>query len=248
MNDTLNLILIAEEPNLISSITWSPESNIVSGQGEEVVSVFVMNNQQATFSVTVIYTDGCTKETSITIDVSIFDPAVMAMAEPDEIIQGQSTDLFTPFNPDYTYIWSPADYIEEGMETMNNPTATPPQTTTFTVTVTNADGCTASASVTVEVIVPRCEEPYIFIPTAFSPNGDSSNDVFMVRGRYIDNLELMIYDRWGKEVFKTNNLNRGWDGRVNGELLTPDVYGYYVRIECLGGEEITRQGNVTILQ
>ncbi len=248
MNDTLNLVLIAEEPNLISSITWFPESNIVSGQGEEVATVTVMNNQQATFSVTVVYTDGCTKDTSITIDVSIFDPAVMATANPDSIIQGESTDLMTAFNPDYTYIWSPADYIEDGMETTYNPTATPPQDTTFTVTITNADGCTASASVFVRVIVPRCEEPYIFIPTAFSPNGDDSNDVFRIRGEYIDNLEMMIYDRWGKEVFTTRNLNNGWDGRVNGKAVTPDVYGYYVRIECLGGEEITRQGNVTILK
>src|SRR5690606_10679860 len=135
-----------------------------------------------------------------------------------------------------TYLWSPDDFIEDGMETTNDPTATPPETTTFTVIVTNEDGCTASASVEVRVIIPRCEEPYIFIPTAFSPNGDDNNDVFKVRGEYIDNLEMMIYDRWGKEVFKTDNLNNGWDGRVNGELLTPDVYGYYVRIECLGGE------------
>lgn len=247
-NDTLNLILIAEEPNLISSITWAPASNIIAGQGEEVATVFIMNNETATFTVTVVYSDGCIREVSTTLDVSIFDPVVMATAEPNEIIRGQTTDLFTPFNPNYTYLWSPSDFIEDGMETTNNPTATPANTTTFTVTVTNEDGCTASASVEVKVIIPICEEPYIFIPTAFSPNNDSNNDVFLVKGEYIDNLELVIYDRWGREVFKTTDLNHGWDGRVNGEILTPDVYGYYVRIECRGGEEITRQGNVTILQ
>lgn len=246
--DTLRLLLNADEENLISSISWSPELNIIAGQGTRNPTVVLPNNRQSQFSVTVVYSDGCIRTESIVIQVAIFDPAVFAEANPDTILQGESVDLFTVDNPNYTYLWSPRDFIEQGMETLYNPKATPPNTTIFTVQVTNEQGCTATASVQVNVIVPICEEPYIFIPTVFTPNGDGHNDVFYVRGHYIDELEIIVFDRWGGEVFRSTNINIGWDGYIKGKLATPDVYGYVARIKCLGGEETVFKGNVTVLQ
>lgn len=246
--DTLKLLLNADEENLISTITWSPELNVIEGQGTSNPTVVLSNNRNSEFFVTVVYSDGCIRTESIVVQVSIFEPAIFAEAYPDTILEGESSDLITVDNSNYTYLWSPRDFMEQGMETTFNPTVTPPVTTIFTVQVINQDGCTATASAQVNVIVPICEPPYIFIPTAFTPNGDGHNDVFYVRGHYIDELEILVFDRWGNEVFKSNDINIGWDGYIKGKLASPDVFGYIARIKCLGGEEVVLKGNVTILQ
>jgi len=70
----------------------------------------------------------------------------------------------------------------------------------------------------------------IYIPSAFSPNGDGINDEFTV---YLENQEfvsLEIFSRWGNKVFKSRNLNNQWDGKLKGEYLNPDLFMYVLRI------------------
>src|SRR5690606_9499157 len=99
-----------------------------------------------------------------------------------------------------------------------NPTAVINNTTTFTVTV--SDGiCTRDARVTVTVYELVCDEPDIFIPNTFTPNGDGNNDLLFVRGRHITDLELMVFDRWGEKVFETRDQSIGWDGTFKGMVV-----------------------------
>jgi len=88
----------------------------------------------------------------------------------------------------------------------------------------------------------------IVIPSAFSPNGDGENDILKVEGRTIDELYLAIYDRWGELVFETTDPDKGWDGRFNGELSEPDVYGFYLKIRCANQQEYFKKGNITLLR
>ena len=93
-----------------------------------------------------------------------------------------------------------------------------------------------------------CDEDALFIPNAFSPNDDGINDVLYVRGADgFLSMNLIIYSRWGEKVFETSDADIGWDGRFEGEELSPNVYGYYLTVTCPGGV-ITRQGNVTLLK
>ena len=129
-----------------------------------------------------------------------------------------------------------------------DPEAAPTETTTYQVALTdNATGCTALASILITVI-DECEEPYIFFPNAFSPNDDGENDVLYLRSLFADEVFFMIYNRWGEKVFESNDINSGWDGRHNGEPVCSDVYGYYLRVKCLNGEEYIKKGNVTVLK
>jgi gliding motility-associated-like protein len=98
------------------------------------------------------------------------------------------------------------------------------------------------------VIERSCIEPYIFIPQAFSPNGDGENDVLFVYGNPIDEIELVIYNRWGEKVFETRDKNFGWDGTYRNERQAPDVFAYYLRVLCVNGEEFVKKGNVTLLR
>ena len=98
------------------------------------------------------------------------------------------------------------------------------------------------------VLLPECEEPYIFIPNAFTPNGDGSNDVLAVRGLGIQDLYLTIFDRWGERVFETRSQDDTWDGTFKGEKLPPDVYGFYLELTCWNGETFRKKGNITLLR
>ncbi|NJL75224.1 MAG: gliding motility-associated C-terminal domain-containing protein [Saprospiraceae bacterium] len=73
----------------------------------------------------------------------------------------------------------------------------------------------------VEVVVNSgvCNEPYIFVPLAFTPNNDGTNDILYVRGNPIEEVYFAVYNRWGQRVFETTDKNIGWDGTFQGRKL-----------------------------
>ena len=93
-----------------------------------------------------------------------------------------------------------------------------------------------------------CDDSDVFIPNAFTPNGDGNNDVWRVRSNFIDELSLVVYDRWGEEIFTTTDPTQGWDGTFEGDLMSPDVYGYTMTVRCINNETFSKQGNVSLLK
>ncbi len=155
------------------------------------------------------------------------------------IILGESINIFIiGIQEEDTYNWSNGS-------TEDTQTVTPTESITYTVTVTDIDGCTSTASIDVEVITVDCE---IYIPNAFSPNGDNVNDIFYIRSNSIKSMEIYIYNRWGEEVFRSAIQSDGWNGNHNGQLLAPDSFAYYFKAECNDGETIERQGNISIMR
>ena len=73
----------------------------------------------------------------------------------------------------------------------------------------------------------------MFIPNAFTPNGDNENDVLFVRGRNVEKMYLKIYDRWGELVFETDKQSVGWDGKFKGELVDPAVFVYHLEVKLI---------------
>jgi gliding motility-associated-like protein len=114
--------------------------------------------------------------------------------------------------------------------------------------VENEWGCVDSVTNRI-IINPTWEE---YIPTAFSPNGDGHNDFFRPMGFNIDFTEysMYIYDRWGKEIFDTHDIEVGWDGRVNGqgEIVQQDVYVYLIILKDVNGLEHQFIGHVTVVK
>ena len=89
---------------------------------------------------------------------------------------------------------------------------------------------------------------YLEAPTAFTPNGDGSNDVFKFEQKNIGNIDLKIFNRWGKIVFSTTDVNEGWDGRVNGQMQNIDTYTYYVKAETIYGYKFEKKGSFLLLK
>ncbi|MGB3947423.1 MAG: PKD domain-containing protein [Bacteroidia bacterium] len=90
----------------------------------------------------------------------------------------------------------------------------------------------------------------IYIPNAFTPNGDEINDSFIPKGAYINKFEMLIFDRWGNLVYKTDDLNKPWDGKVkNGaEPAQTDVYIYSINLSNFKNEIYKYKGTVTLIR
>lgn len=196
-----------------------------------------------TYAVTITDAAGfCQIEKEVTVIVS---PFVAVSPVIDTILKGESVQLLATYNPAYTYHWTPAEGLDN--PEIHNPVASPEEQTVYTLTVTDTNGCIATRTVTIVVLL-LCEEPFIFVPTAFSPNGDGLNDSFRVMGSNIAEINLVVYDRWGEKVFETSTPGEGWDGTFRGKALPPDVYGYYVELTCFGGLQFVKKGNVTLFR
>lgn len=222
---------------------WTPVDQIVSGAN--TASPVIKPNTSVLYTLKVTNAQGCISTDTVTVRV-LPVTQVTASANPVSITIGQSSQISSTGVPGYTYKWSPID----GLDNPNspNPKATPKQTTTYTLTVTTPDGCVQTRSVTITVIIPECAEPFIFLPNAFTPNDDGKNDEWCLRSNIVASMTLIVFDRWGEKVFETRNQSTCWDGRHKGKLLNPDVYGFYLTVNCVNGQKFTKKGNVTILR
>jgi gliding motility-associated-like protein len=117
------------------------------------------------------------------------------------------------------YTWSPPDGLSDWSS--SNPVASPKQTTTYSVTTTNNEGCSGSDSVTIFVFPLN-----VWIPNAFTPNGDDNNDVFFIKALCINDFECSIFNRWGECIFYSTDINIGWDGNDSKTHLGSPVGGY----------------------
>ncbi len=239
------------DPTQILEYQWSPDSLVMPPTGSGTVMVSPSTDTEISVIVNNQY--GCTDTLYSFINVIDVYTGLFAEADPDTLFanSGETSQLTTIERADYIYYWSPEHSLSD--PTIFNPVALPEETTTYMVIVEGEAGCQASDTVTVYVISPECAEPVIFVPSAFTPNGDGYNDLLIVRHNehanyFFDEFYFTIYDRWGQMLFETTNPEEGWDGTFKGQPLPPDVYGYYLRTRCYNGEEFFKKGNVTLLR
>ncbi len=156
---------------------------------------------------------------------------------------GGEVELWAVSDPGVTYSWIP-----EPMECMNDDCSeiydVPDQATLYVVIVTDPIGCENSDSVLVDI------DGYmeVFVPNIFSPNGDGSNDFLVINGPRLFNYYIEIYDRWGKRVFESTEQKDYWDGKLNGSELAPQTFVYIISGETVLGDQIKKEGNVSIIK
>ena len=156
-----------------------------------------------------------------TINIAV-EPPYHANLPPDTVIcMNKSVALFATQNPNVSYTWSNgsttynAVYYEPGTATLH--VTTPCGPLVFQTEITQT----------------RCEdEPRIFIPNAFSPNGNGTNDYFAFFG-VPEPAKLYIFNRWGQQVYFSSNYQNNWDGTFQGEPLTADVYTYVIEYQYI---------------
>ena len=249
VEDSIELFLTDNLGHDSLTYIWSPIEFLTGGVTS---SPLVDPPSTQEFCVTVTIHDnnvGCKDTLCTTVVVSQFEPIdVIVDADPDTVILTEPVQLTVNQPCHYTFEWSSNPALPDPIPSICDPLVYPTEPTTFTVTVTNEDGCTAVASVSVGVNDPFCDERDIFLPNAFTPNGDGHNDVLMVRSNFISSFEIHIYNRWGEEVFSSYDANNGWNGTFRGTELAPDVFGYYMTIGCPNEKSYSEKGNITLLR
>jgi gliding motility-associated-like protein len=201
------------------------------------------------YSVTAYDSNGCLIERVIELffDSTYFPQSIKAWADTAVLYRSQSTIIHgSDYGNRFDYTWSPADYLSTTKGT--NAVTTPKNTIVYTYTISDSYGCSGTDTVLITVLDVICEEPYVFVPNAFSPNGDGLNDILYVRGRVLEKVEFAVYDRWGEKVFETKDKNTGWDGVFRGKRCEPGVYVYYLDAVCIGGEHYLLKGNITLIR
>ena len=158
------------------------------------------------------------------------------------------TAILTVLPDGLSYDWNPNGSVLNIYD--NKAEVVIEESTLFTVEINDpqVNHCFRRDSVYIVFIDSKCEEPYIYVPNAFSPNGDGENDVLFVRGNNITDLYFAVFNRWGEKVFETNDQSKGWDGYYNNRSSDPAVFDYYLKYECEGGRKHFQKGNVTLIR
>ena len=88
----------------------------------------------------------------------------------------------------------------------------------------------------------------LYVPSAFTPNDDTVNDVFKANGKFISEFNLVIYNRWGAPIFESKNIDIGWDGKESGVPAPQGNYSYKIYGLDHAGQEFSKVGSVILLK
>lgn len=178
-----------------------------------------------------------TVSTNITVSAA---PSVIAAGDTT-INLGTSVPISAVGSGSGSYLWVPSTNVV--CPTCASTTATPQVTTSYVVEYSEG-GCTVTDTVYINVIIIEG----IGVPSAFSPNGDSNNDILYVMGQGIFRMEFKIYNRYGQLVFETTDQTIGWDGTHNGKDANTGVFGYSLEYTLSSGEIGSMKGNITLVR
>ncbi len=223
---------------------WRPNQNIVSGDSTNNPTVFAVTT--TAFVVTAENSLHCRYSDSAVVSIFSSQANVIATADPDTITWGGSSQLNADSSNAIWLMWKEDSTLSA--TDVTNPIATPLEDHVYIVSVYDENGCRKTDSIWVYVLHTPCAETNLYIPNAFSPNGDGKNDMLFVRGNGITRLYFAVYDRWGQKVFESKDIMKGWDGIFKGKKIDPAVFGYYLEGDCEGGEKFFKKGNVTLLR
>ena len=188
-------------------------------------------------------------DTNYVLTAEFFENPVVDLIVDTLISIGESFEI--PLNiSDSTLqiIWQPNENLS--CENCSNPTVSLTEATTFEATITNERGCSVTARIDIRVV----DDNGIYIPTGFSPNGDSNNDFFTVFSKKTTQIDqLQIFDRWGGLLFELNDFDGndptvGWDGTTNGTSVDSGVYLYKFLIKNNAGQQEIFAGDITIVR
>jgi gliding motility-associated-like protein len=182
----------------------------------------------------------------------LVNPKPRVNVGPDVSMATGSTYSFNPstqYGPIVSWQWAPVDDLS--CTTCSTPVVAIKKNMTYRATVTNEFGCVGIDSMNIKTF---CEQTQVFIPNAFTPDGDGVNDVLLVRGKGISRVRsFRVFSRWGELVFEKTNFQPndpafGWDGRIRGATGPSEVYVFIADVICENDLINTYKGNVTLLK
>jgi gliding motility-associated-like protein len=222
-----------------SGIKWTPPTGLSSTTS---FSVTAQPTNSITYTAVVTNIYGCSASRKKAILVHpLFGLSRLPLNDTSIYLGDKIQLVVTTSVGNVTYSWSPN--VNISCLSCNNPWVNPAQSITYIVEAGN--GCIDEAvKFNIEVIA----DFYLEAPSAFTPNGDSNNDIFKFEERNIKDFELKIFNRWGEIVFSTDDVQKGWDGNVNGHPQNIDTYKYTVKAVTVHGYAFERKGEFLLIK
>ena len=225
--------------NPIVSYNWS-SSYPLFFENNDSSSCFSFPDSSTYYKVTAINDLGCFIIDSILVNVFYY-PIYDSIWASNEIIflgENSTLNILTEEN----ILWSTQD-------TLYNILLYPDSSQYYHIVIYN-ESCQLKDSIYITVMDVFCDENKIIIPNAFSPNNDNKNDYYRVIDNHgiISKFKLEIFNRFGEKVFSSHNIEKVWDGRFKDKLLAPQIFDYYIEIECVGGKTMFHKGNITLIR
>ncbi len=195
-----------------------------------------------TFDVSLTITSLYGKVSTETKTISV-NPIPTVEAEYDTIIVlGNYANIYATASTTGEYLWEPSEHVD--CPTCGVTTASPYDSTMYTVTFTDENGCQADDQVM--VLVNFVED--VGVPTAFSPNGDGFNDILYVKGSGLASVNLVVYNRYGEIVFESDDQEIGWDGTFMNRDENPGVFTWVLQYTFFNEKRGMQKGNTTLIR
>jgi gliding motility-associated-like protein len=228
-----------------SSFAWSPATGLYKAN---TLTPIAGPQETTTYMLTVYDTlnkPNCPKPAISYVTVKVASPVKASAGNDTSIVAGQLLQLNATGGANYT--WQPVTGLNN--PSIQNPVALLPAgitSITYTVKATSADNCVGYDDVAVKIYQTG---PEIFVPSAFTPNGDGVNDILrpIVAGLQQFNY-LRIYNRWGNLVFSSDVSSGGWDGTYGGEKQPSGTYVYVAQGIDYKGQQLNRKGTVVLIR
>jgi gliding motility-associated-like protein len=230
----------------VTAVGGIPAYNFTFSNGEQNNTGVVNNLTPGTYDVTITDANNCTANQTVII-LEPLPVIISTTPSVTEVKLGESLALVTTTNHSgtTTYNWQPSFGLT--CYDCANPVFNGVYNATYTVTATTDKGCTGSDEVTVTVI-PNYD---VFVPNAFTPNGDGNNDTWKFFGNLsgVKQMNIKVFNRIGEKVFESNDINFEWDGNYSGKSAPNGVYTYTATFVWLNNHSDDRyKGTVTVLR
>lgn len=190
---------------------------------------------------------GCSTVDRLDINIGILPTPQLAFQPSTQASLGMFTTSFINSSVDADlYSWTFGDTVNNTSIDVN-PVHIYAATGNYLITLyaeNAATGCTDSISRVINVV----GNNNLFIPTTFTPNGDGKNDLFRVRGDHFTLEEMLIYDQWGKLLYRTDSARPNWDGRVGGDIVQNGTYVYRIQIVSDSNVSSVLTGSITVIK
>jgi len=223
-----------------TSYAWSPAINFNRPTSSSTKGLINVSQDFTVF----ISDSICRRDTTIIIPVIASSRANISVIKSNDVNCANDSAILIA-NGGVSYTWSPNLYISRNAG--NKITVKPYQNTTYIVKGKDELGCYGQDSVTVFFF--KEGDQKLFMPTAFTPNGDGKNEIFrpIFIGPYAK-YDFRIYNRWGQLVYESKVPNAGWDGRINGIPQKADVYIFYITAEGGCNGNFVQKGTFALIR
>lgn len=237
----------ANDPNLLIEWFTSPTASNPFFIGNQYYTPQL--NSSTTYYLGTINSDSCRSVTRTPLRIKVNpSPSIQIFVSEDTVYLPSAVAQFQSIVPNNvkSWLWTFGD----GSQSTNpNPVYQYTQEGTYDVTLTVVDSNGCINSIVKKKLVHVLKDMKIWVPSAFTPNGDNINDEFYITTKYITSLQMVIMNRWNQVVFETNDLNFRWNGTdKTGKNCPEGVYTYYIKARDFDNQLLELAGTVTLIR